>query len=322
LAAQGLGQFAVQDVYQGLFPTIERGRVKYLRVVEEVPPTLEPLDCGQYRSDHEPFADFYATPVHLVHGPPRSYHTRTQNALQSHAFRAGHAAPANNGSIQVTETHGWPSFVAKASLGTVPVAEDGSAHFLAPAGKVLYFQVLDADYNELQRMRSVVQLQPGEQRSCVGCHDNRRTAPPPRMGTALLAPPRPLDPPPWDPGPFDYQRIVQPVLDQRCVECHDGRPSAAPDLRGHRDAARVPISYRSLISGGWVHYFDWVYGARHFKAEPLSFGTLQSPLFTALQSDTHRKVALEPDELRALKEWIDLNCPLWPDYQFRPDRPE
>ena len=322
LAAQGLGQFVVQDVYQGLAPDVERGRVKYLRVVEEVPAGLEALECGQYRADHESFQDFYASPVHLVQGPARGYRTRTQNALEPHAFRAGQATASNGGSIAITENQGWPTYVAKASLGTVPVAEDGSAHFLAPAGKVLYFQVLDAEFTELQRMRSVVQLQPGEQRSCVGCHENRRAAPPPRPGTALVSPPQSLTPPPWGTGPFDYERIVQPVLNHRCVSCHDGRPDAVPDLRAARDAHRVPTSYRSLISGGWVHFFDWAYGARHFKAEPLSFGTVRSSLFAALNSDAHREVELEPDELRALQEWIDLNCPLWPDYRYRPERPE
>jgi len=322
LAERGLGQLVVQDVYQGLAPDVERGQVKYLRVVEEVPAGLEALECGQYRADHESFQDFYASPVHLVQGPPRGYRTRTSNALQPHAFRAGQAAATCEDSIAVTENQGWPSYVAKSSLGTVPVAPDGSAHFLAPAGKVLYFQALDADYNEIQRMRSVVQLQPGEQRSCVGCHDDRRAAPPPRPGTALAFTPRPLDPPPWGAGPFDFEQIVQPVLDNHCVRCHDGRAEAGPDLRGRRDAHRVPASYRALISGGWVHYFDWAYGARHFKAEPLTFGTRRSRLFAALETEAHREVELELDELRALKEWIDLNCPLWPDYRYRPDRPE
>ena len=83
----------------------------------------------------------------------------------------------------------------------------------------------------------------------------------------------------------------------------------------------VPPSSCSLIAGGWVHYFDWHYGSRHFKAEPLSFGTRQSRLFTALGKKQHKTVALKPEELRALKAWIDLNCPLWPDYRFRGDRP-
>ena len=84
----------------------------------------------------------------------------------------------------------------------------------------------------------------------------------------------------------------------------------------------MPASYRSLIAGGWVHYFDWSYGSRHFKAEPLSFGTLQSPLFTALKQDHHREVKLTSEERRALTAWIDLNCPLWPDYRYREDRPQ
>jgi len=35
----------------------------------------------------------------------------------------------------------------------------------------------------------------------------------------------------------------------------------------------------------------------------------------------HDQVSLTPDEWHAIKCWIDLNCPLWPDYQFRQDRP-
>jgi hypothetical protein len=27
------------------------------------------------------------------------------------------------------------------------------------------------------------------------------------------------------------------------------------------------------------------------------------------------------EELRVLKAWIDLNCPLWPDYHYRAERP-
>ena len=83
----------------------------------------------------------------------------------------------------------------------------------------------------------------------------------------------------------------------------------------------MPTSYRSLIAGGWVHYFDWHYGSRHFKAEPLTFGTRKSRLFQVLADKDHESVTLEPEELRALKAWIDLNCPLWPDYHFRNDRP-
>jgi hypothetical protein len=321
LAQQGLGQFTVQDVYEGLGPSIARGRAKYLQVSQEMPAPLEKLPSGEYRSSHPIFQDFYATPIHLVNGPRHSYATRTLNALQPHAFRSGSAAPGADGTAKITENNGWPSYVAKALLGTVRIADDGSANFTAPAGKVLYFQLLDADFNELQRMRSVVQLQAGEQRSCIGCHETRSAAPSRQPPRALAQPVQPLEPPPWGAEAFDYQRVVQPLLDKHCVRCHDTKSDAKLDLRGTLDAHHVPASYRSLIGGGWVDYFDWSYGSRHFKAEPLSFGTVRSRLFPALAKEQHKTLGLKPDELRALKAWIDLNCPLWPDYQYRPQRP-
>jgi hypothetical protein len=325
LAERGLGQFTVQNVYEGLGSTVARGRAKYLRVAEEVPATLETLSCGQFRADHPPFTDFYASPIHLVRGPTPSFETRTPNA-PSAFLRTNHNWPnqvteVSPGLYRVREGGGWPSYVAKASLGTVPIADDGSANFLAPAGKVLYFQLLDAEYNELQRMRSVIQLQPGERRSCIGCHEDRHSSPPRAIAAALLQPPRNLEPPPWGAQAFDYQRLVQPVLNAHCVRCHDGSQPGRSDLRGTFDAARVPASYRTLIAGGWVHYFDFTYGMRHFKAEPLSFGTLRSRLWTVLADKHHQEVSLDKAGMRTIKAWIDLNCPLWPDYIYRPDRP-
>jgi len=321
LAHEGLGQFTVQDVYEGLGTTVARGQAKYLQVSQEVPANLASLPDGQYCSDHPDFEDFYATPVHLLNGSPHTYTTRIANALQPHAFRVGSAAAAGDGLVTVTESGGWPSYAAKAVLGIVRIADNGSVNFTAPAGKVLYFHLLDEHFNELQRMRSVVQLQPGEQRSCVGCHENRVRSPALRAGKAVTPPVQALAPPPWGAVPFDYERVVQPVLDANCVRCHDTRSKATLDLRGRRDADRVPASYRALVSGGWVDYFDWRYGERHFKAEPLSFGTLRSRVFPALAKKQHEPVALKADDLRALKAWIDLNCPLWPDYRYRPDRP-
>jgi hypothetical protein len=57
------------------------------------------------------------------------------------------------------------------------------------------------------------------------------------------------------------------------------------------------------------------------KSEPLAFGVVKSRLFAQVLAKEHYKVALTPMEMRALKCWVDLNCPLWPDYQYRYDRP-
>ncbi len=75
-------------------------------------------------------------------------------------------------------TSGTLIFTVKRVLGTVPVEPDGSAYFAVPANRNVYFEVLDADRLEIQRMRSVVCLKPGEQRSCIGCHEPRNLAPP------------------------------------------------------------------------------------------------------------------------------------------------
>jgi hypothetical protein len=283
-AQEEMGQFAVADVYRGLEPAVKRGRAKYLRVCQEVRSDLEQLPDGQYRADHEPFQDFYASPTHMVTGP-----------------------------------YGWPSYVAKASLGTVPVEEDGSANFYAPAGKVLYFELLDENLNELQRMRSVVQLQPGEKRSCIGCHEQRTSAPPVRQGIALRREPRHLDAPSWGPVPFSYEKVVQPVLDAHCVRCHDDRDKQKINLAGTLDRERIPASYRTLITQGWVHHFNLAWGMEHTKADPLTFGTLKSRLWDVLNAG-HRDVKLSRDEMHRVKCWIDLNCPLWPDYMYRPLR--
>jgi hypothetical protein len=74
-----------------------------------------------------------------------------------------------------------------------------------------------------------------------------------------------------------------------------------------------------LIAGGWVHYFNWSYGVRPSKAEPATFGTLKSKLWHILNKG-HHDVELTRDEMRRVKCWIDLNCPLWPDYIERTKR--
>lgn len=285
-APSSAASFTVADVYQGIEPLVPRGKARYIRVCEEVRANLEQLANGEFRRDHGPvFQDFYATPIHKVNGP-----------------------------------FGWPSYVAKAVLGLAPVEEDGSASFEAPPGKVLYFELLDENLNELQRMRSVIQLQPGEQRGCVGCHEDRRAAPPQKPTIATRRLPNPLTPPPWGAGPFSYERVVQPVWDAKCIRCHDASHKRGINLTGTLDADKVPASYRTLIKGGWVHYFDMTYGLRHHKAEPLSFGTLKSKLWAHLDAG-HQNVKLTRDEMHAVKCWIDLNCPLWPDYTPRNLRP-
>ena len=280
------GEFFVLDVYRGVSPPVERGQAKYIRVVEEVRAGLERLPNGEYRRDHPNFMDWYATPVHKVSGP-----------------------------------WGWPSYVAKASWGLARVERDGSARFLAPAGKQLYLELLDENFNELQRMRSIVQLQPGERRGCIGCHEPRSQAPPARLAEALAREPQRLQAAPWEQKPFSYERVVQPVLEARCVRCHNAEDKQGINLVGTLDRDKVPVSYRTLVSRGYVHYADYRYNPGGCeKVPPLSLGTWRSRLSKVLDGE-HYDLKLTRDEVLRVKTWIDLNCPLWPDYLYRPKRP-
>ena len=290
LKAAGQGLFVVENVYRGLEGQVKPGAAKWLRICQEMPAVLDKMPDGTYRADHTPYMRWYASPTDVQRG----------------AF-------------------GWASFIAKGVVGTVPVEDDGSAHFLAPSGKVLYFQLLDGDYNEIQRMRSVVQLQPGEVRSCIGCHESRLIPPDftyLKMKAMKRAPTVPA-PPPWGAGPFRYEQVVQPVLDRRCIVCHSAAKKHRLVLEGTRDKERVPVSWRTLLNSGTVHYFTYEYQRGvPYKAEPYTFGTFASRLWDVLKDERHKGVKLDPEEEQAIKCWIDMNCPLWGDYTFRPDRPE
>ncbi len=123
----------------------------------------------------------------------------------------------------------------KVVIGDVPVEEDGSAFFEVPALTPVYFQLLDANGDMVQTMRSWSTLQPGENFYCIGCHEPKNNAPGnigTRVNTRTIAMTRAAVVPklPFDlsaasdyqiPG-FSFLREVQPVLDRYCVECHVG----------------------------------------------------------------------------------------------------
>ncbi|MDR2705952.1 MAG: discoidin domain-containing protein [Planctomycetaceae bacterium] len=284
LASENLGVFTLEDVYMGIDHVVPRGSAKYLRVCQEMPHFLEKYEDGTYRFTHQPYMEFYASPVDLIVGP-----------------------------------YGWTSYVAKGDLGTVELEKDGSASFVAPSGSVLFFELLDENYTEIQRMRSVVQLQPGEIRSCVGCHEDRASTPTTRRRTlAAQQSPKRLTPPPWGTGAFDYQKAVQPVFDKNCISCHNTDNPQKIDLSGSLDKDFIPASFKTLIRGGYVHHFNWGYQAGiPTKAEPYTFGTIQSRIWSILKDENHKDVTLSQEEERAIKCWIDLSCPLWPNYKQR-----
>ena len=191
-------------------------------------------------------------------------------------------------------------------LGSVPVEQDGSAYFEAPAGTPLYLQALDEKGRAVQTMRSLIYLQPGEMESCIGCHEHRMAKTQPRAHAhAIRRKPSKITPGPEGSKPFSYPRLVQPILDKHCVSCHDGKVPKRPNLTGAPEgwASR---SFNALIKH--VAYSSWNAPNQNYEplTEPLRFGALGSPLLKLLESG-HGKVKLTPDEWERLNTWMDAN---------------
>jgi len=152
----------------------------------------------------------------------------------------------------------------KRVLGTAKVHDDGSACFVVPARTALYFQALDEKGHAVQTMRSWMSVQPGESVSCVGCHENKNSAPPvARTSQALYGGPKELAPPPWGTGGFSFIREIQPILDRHCVKCHHldtPPPFAAAAAKPKRPPARAfdPKTMRVLTpdDARWWHAFE------------------------------------------------------------------
>lgn len=207
----------------------------------------------------------------------------------------------------------------KRILGTVPVEPDGSAFFKVPANTPISMQPLDQDGKALALMRSWTTAMPGEQMSCVGCHEDSRQAPPMHPSTAFHRPPTAIAP--WQ-GPergFSFNREVQPVLDRNCISCHDGSRPEAPDLRG----GTMLTDYKTKVSGNgqdraglfstaYANLFPFVRGpgieSDYHLLTPMEFHADTTELVQLLRKG-HHGVTLPQEELERIYAWIDMNTP-------------
>jgi len=219
------------------------------------------------------------------------------------------------------------SLGAKAMYGVVPVEEDGSAHFYVPADRNIYFQALDENFMELQRERTYINYRPGEQRSCIGCHETPNETPTVRSATPLALS-RPAQMPQAQPGDstarrtFYFPRDVQPVLDKYCVRCHGEKQQEANlDLRGEL-TAKTSRSYDALLRyistcGEGAGFAQTVY----YPAKTI--GSHKSRLaWKLLNGCTGMDQPLRDVDFAAFVKivtWIDANGVYYPSYWGRRD---
>jgi len=281
-----------------------------------VPPVAPPVDSeGEPQESKEPavlmMSDVYAGLEGVPRGTikylrvletvPRPWAARRYWPGDS-AYQQ-HAVVSMNGSLHVKRLH-----------GIVPVEEDGSACFEVPPDKNLFFQALDEDFMEVQRMRTFVNLRPGERRSCIGCHELRQWAVANKPAAAMQRPPRRLGAQPGEmaPRPIHYVTDVQPILDRHCVRCHNPKKTEGKtDLTGEMTTL-FNRSYENLLGRNWVQVFheNQPKTGDASPIPPYTLGSHQSRLIKLLR-DGHEEVELAREEFIRLVTWIDANSPYY-----------
>ncbi len=233
----------------------------------------------------------------------------------------------------------WP----RVQWGVVPVEKDGSAHFVVPANRSIFYQALDKDFREIQRERTYVNYAPGEVRSCTGCHGKSGGAAPRDLTADSIALSRPPSIP--RPQPNDlvenggdglagqvihYPTDIQPIFDSKCISCHGAKEPAG----GLRLTGEVTdfynTSYEELakkeLAGPIIPEFTSFqkgdqgnYNGAYLP--PRSQGNGASVLFALLTDCAHPKNAaedhskmLDPMELMVLSRWVDSNYQFYGSY--------
>lgn len=211
------------------------------------------------------------------------------------------------------EDIGATNFERQKILGYAPVEADGSFRVTVPADTALTLNVVDSKRRSFKVKENWLQVRPGENKTCNGCHSPRRGNPQ-RLATESIALNRvasTLSPPAI--GVIDYMTHIQPVFDAKCISCHSVSnpggtgPAAGLDLIGDLSGAGFPISYDQLLDGmngsnlisvgesRQSHLIERIFGEelRANKALPSSDPSGHNTMLTAA-------------ERLILVEWIDL----------------
>jgi hypothetical protein len=205
-------------------------------------------------------------------------------------------------------------------LGTVPVEEDGSAHFTIPANTPVMVQPLDADGQALQTMRSWFTGMPGERVSCVGCHAGMNEAPPSAAARAAMKPPadieatwlaparvqlRPRSPagarPPLHAMPRRRGRPRR-TLPQRRQEIDDWSSQIAGNAG--KDGGKFTASYAELVR--YIRRPGIESDMRVLSPMDYHFSTTD---LGRMLREGHHGVKLDRESFERIVTWADINAP-------------
>ncbi len=237
------------------------------------------------------------------------------------------------------------NFEPKIIVGEAPVAEDGSFFIEVPADKVLSLQVLNDAGMNLAEALTWIWVRPGENRGCVGCHENRTEVPDfDFMPEAPRKPPTRMGILAKDRLALDFRKDIMPIIEAKCVSCHSATKRAGSlDLSGGLElvfhykgvnnwsyhpynAAFFNRAYESLMAAGRIP--EPTYGSvRQFQqgAYVAPGYAARSPLIWRLTGIRYDgKTLLPKDKIRTCPpptspqlteaekyrfiQWVDLGC--------------
>ena len=260
----------------------------------------------------------FVTDVYLgqgLKGVPRG----TIKSLRIFAYHFGFRN--SGGHESVGQNSSWDI---KRILGTVPVEEDGSASFKVPANTPISIQALDANGRAVQLMRSWTVSMPGEQQSCVGCHETPLDVTPAKRVAAANRPPSEITPWHGPARPFGFEAEIQPMLEKNCVSCHNDVNQKERNLLSFE--AHNTGNWRTDTSYAALNPYTWRPGPEpdHALLPPMDFHATVSELVQRLQKG-HYGVELDKESWDRINTWIDLNVPyrgIWTNPQYEDRRME
>jgi len=213
--------------------------------------------------------------------------------------------------------------IPKKVIGTVPVNADGSAVFKVPANVSLQMQTLDENGMAILTEKSLFYVQPGEMRSCVGCHEPVGMTPDASL-FAKMARIKPMDltpaAGPQYKGGLSFMRTVQPVLDRYCIGCH-GLGGAPADKRAKADKINLvhdgkiswPRPYQELFTRGDHRVGDKGYMSGELNiSRPRRFYAYSNKVSHMLVKN-HGKCNMDRDSRMRIIEWMDVNAQCYGD---------
>lgn len=209
------------------------------------------------------------------------------------------------------EDMGLTEFERQKILGYAPVAADGSFRVTVPADTSLTLHVVDSEGRSFKVKENWLQVRPGENRTCNGCHSPRRGQPQRAAADsiALNQAPSALTAPTI--AVIDYTDHVQTIFDAECVSCHSSTtPSGNLDLSGDLSGLGFPISYTTLLEGNMNGSELVVPGeSRQSHLVERIFGEELRSSLTLPASDANNHAGmLTAQDKRTIVEWIDLGA--------------